>query len=375
MDIINIKNWGWEHLKNAQPIVISGPCSAETKEQVLQTATAVAEAGAHILRAGIWKPRTRPNSFEGLGEEALPWLIMAGRLTDLPVCVEVANAKHVELALKAGVDMLWIGARTAVNPFAVQEIADALKGLDVPVMVKNPVNPDLELWIGAIERIYQAGIHRLAAIHRGFSVYNSPKYRNKPEWEIPIELRRRIPGLEIICDPSHIAGKRDLIYEVSQEAMDLNFDGLMIESHIDPSCAWSDAQQQLKPIDLGKTLAKLVYRKEYSSDPVFNGQLEQLREQIDNIDYAFLKFLAQRMDVVRSIGTYKKENNISILQMERWGEIYKTRTAKAVELKISKAFIEQLINAIHQESIQQQKQIMEENATTAVEKKVKDKVL
>lgn len=368
MDIINIKNWGWKHLKNVQPIVISGPCSAETKEQVLQTATAVAKAGAQILRAGIWKPRTRPNSFEGVGAEALSWLTMAGRLTSLPVCVEVANAKHVELALKAGIDILWIGARTSVNPFAVQEIADALKGVDVPVMIKNPVNPDLELWIGAIERIYQAGIHKLAAIHRGFSVYNSPKYRNKPEWEIPIELKRRIPGLEIICDPSHIAGKRALIYDISQEAMDLNFDGLMIESHINPDGAWSDAQQQLKPSQLQETLGNLVYRKEHSSDPIFNSQLDELRSEIDAIDFAFLDFLAQRMEVVRSIGEYKKDNNISILQMERWSEIYKTRTTKATELKISKAFVEQLINAIHQESIQQQKQIMEASLAKIEEK-------
>ncbi|MCP4441181.1 MAG: bifunctional 3-deoxy-7-phosphoheptulonate synthase/chorismate mutase type II [Aureispira sp.] len=369
MDIINIKNWGWEHLKDAHPIVIAGPCSAETKEQVLQTATAVANAGAHILRAGIWKPRTRPNSFEGLGEEALPWLIMAGKLTGLPVCAEVANAAHVELALKAGVDILWIGARTSVNPFAVQDIADALKGIDIPIMVKNPVNPDLELWIGAIERIYQAGIKKLAAVHRGFSVYNSDKYRNKPEWEIPIELRRRVPGLEVICDPSHIAGKRDLIYEVSQEAMDLNFDGLMIEAHIDPTCAWSDAQQQLNPVELNETLMKLVYRKEYSSDPIFNSQLETLRKQIDGIDLQILKLLAQRMEVVRNIGEYKKDNNISILQMERWAEMYKMRTGKADDLGVSKEFIEHIINAIHQESIQQQKQIMEEHLIKVTEKR------
>ncbi|MEL6650919.1 MAG: 3-deoxy-7-phosphoheptulonate synthase, partial [Bacteroidota bacterium] len=276
-----MKEWG---LGLGDFVVISGPCSAETPEQMMQSALGVAEHDVHILRAGIWKPRTRPNSFEGVGSVGLKWLKDAGKETGLPVCAEVANVKHVYEALRAGVDIMWIGARTTVNPFAVQEIADALDGVDVPVMVKNPINPDLELWIGAMERLQKAGLNKIAAIHRGFSTYGKTKYRNQPQWEIPIELRRRHPELAIICDPSHISGKRELLFDVSQKALDLNFDGLMLESHITPDKALSDAKQQVTPARLGEILQNLVHRSPSSSDPSLRSQLEIYRDEIDQFD-------------------------------------------------------------------------------------------
>ncbi len=359
MDIIAIRDWGLAvDIPDNEPILITGPCSAETETQVLQTALELSATGPHILRAGIWKPRTRPSSFEGVGAKGLPWLKLAGRNTGLPVCTEVANPKHVEMALEAGVDVLWIGARTTVNPFAVQAIADALKGVDVPVMIKNPINPDLQLWIGAIERIYNAGIHKLAVIHRGFSVYGQKKYRNHPLWEIPIELKREIQNIEVICDPSHIGGKRSLILEISQQAMRLGFDGLMIESHINPNEAWSDAQQQISPHQLLKLMGKLIKPHPQFDDPIVLNTLEQLRKSIDKVDYQFLDLLAQRMELVRQIGEYKKDNNIAILQIERWAEIYKSRLAQADRLQVASSFIKEVINAIHKESISQQEQIM-----------------
>lgn len=361
MNIINIKDWGLNIKFDQQhPLLISGPCSAESRQQVLETCTQIQPHGVHILRAGIWKPRTRPNSFEGLGKQALPWLKEAGEKTGLPTCVEVANQAHVEEALKAGIDIFWIGARTTVNPFAVQEIADALEGTDIPVMVKNPINPDLELWIGAMERLHQAGIHKIAAIHRGFSVYNSPKYRNQPQWDIPIELRRRLPQLEIICDPSHIAGKRALLYEIAQNALDLNFDGLMIESHITPDEAWSDAAQQVTPKGLEDLLNSLQTRNPSTDNPIYLQQLEQLRKKIDTLDTQTLDLLAQRMDIVREIGASKKENNVAVLQLDRWMNVRQFQLEKAAEKGLSEIFVESLINSIHKEALHQQSLIMQQ---------------
>ncbi|MCH2046384.1 MAG: bifunctional 3-deoxy-7-phosphoheptulonate synthase/chorismate mutase type II [Saprospiraceae bacterium] len=358
MQIINIKDWGLGIHTDGSPLVISGPCSAETEQQVHQTYSALAKYPVHILRAGIWKPRTRPNSFEGVGSTGLQWIKQAGKMAGLPVCVEVANAQHVEEALQAGIDILWIGARTTVNPFAVQEIANALVGIDIPVMIKNPINPDLELWIGAIERLYQAGIRKLAAIHRGFSIFPKDEYRNSPQWNIPIELRRRIRGLEIIADPSHICGNRHMLKNVAQTALDLNFDGIMLESHCNPDEAWSDAKQQVTPAQLGNILAQLIKRQKTTNDPIFKRDLKRLREEIDAVDYQFLDLLRKRMEFVREIGDYKKENNVAILQIERWEEIYRTRMVKAPKMRVDIEFVEGLLQAIHKESIRQQTEIL-----------------
>ncbi|MCH2023682.1 MAG: bifunctional 3-deoxy-7-phosphoheptulonate synthase/chorismate mutase type II [Saprospiraceae bacterium] len=359
MDIQNIKDWGLNiKVSENKPLIISGPCSAETKEQVLQTCKKITASGVHILRGGIWKPRTRPGSFEGLGIIALPWLIEASKQTGLPVCCEVANAYHIEEAIKHGVHILWIGARTTVNPFAVQEIAEAIKGIDIPVMIKNPVNPDLELWLGAFERLSKVGIKKFAAIHRGFSVYNSTKYRNEPQWEIPIELHRRLPNLEIICDPSHIAGKRSLLYEVAQHAMNLNFDGLMIESHINPDDAWSDALQQVTPKGLKELLSQLIVRQTDTDNLNYQNKINHFRNLIDQIDSQVLDMMDQRMNIVRKIGAYKKESNIAILQIERWRYVRDTCLAKSNKLEISQKFVEEFINTIHNESILQQTAVM-----------------
>lgn len=361
MHLININNWGLGIDIQQSPLLIAGPCSAETREQLIETCLQIARyKRAQLLRAGVWKPRTRPNSFEGMGAEALSWLQEAKQVTGLPVCIEVASAQHVELALKHGVDVLWIGARTTVNPFSVQDIADALRGVDVPVMVKNPVNPDLELWIGAMERLYAAGIRKMAAIHRGFSVYKTSRYRNNPQWEIPIELRRRFPQLEIICDPSHIAGKREYLYEIAQQAFDLNFDGLMMEVHRCPDQAWSDAQQQLTPQQWVDMLDSLVQRQVFTANPLVEQQLAEMRGQIDQLDNEIFNLLAERMRVARQIGGFKKNHNIAILQMERWMEIFRSRTAKADSLNIATAFVEELLAAVHKESIRQQAVVMQE---------------
>jgi chorismate mutase len=311
-----------------------------------------------IFRAGIWKPRTRPNSFEGVGVEGLKWLRRVKQETGLPVATEVANEKHVYEALKHGVDMLWIGARTSVNPFTVQEITEALKGVDVMVFVKNPINPDIELWNGAIERVAKAGIKRLGAIHRGFSTYEKTTYRNQPNWQLPIELRRRIPNLPIICDPSHIAGAREYIYEISQKAMDLNFDGLMIESHINPDIALSDASQQLTPNDLKELLSRLILRIASPSDPRLLDVLGELRQQIDVFDDHLIDIMEQRMKVSETIGKYKKENNITILQSARWDEIVKRVMIKGRSKGLSEELIDNIFKAIHQESINRQMKIM-----------------
>lgn len=324
----------------------------------MQTARELKEyCTVDMFRAGIWKPRTRPNSFEGIGEVGLPWLVNAGKLLGVPVCTEVANAKHVELALKAGVDVLWIGARTTVNPFAVQEIADAVAGLDIPVMVKNPVNPDLELWIGALERLEQAGVSKLTAVHRGFSVYRHPKYRNVPNWELPIALRERRPDLRLICDPSHITGNRNLLLEVSQKALDLNFDGLMIETHPDPENAWSDAAQQLTPEKLGELITALVIRSPKPNSLAEDG-LTGLREKISVLDDRLFEILTARMLMSEEVGAFKLKENITILQEEHWKKSIAHRMEKAPGLGLSEKFVRKVMDAIHQESIRHQMNVM-----------------
>ena len=341
---------------NQRPLVIAGPCSAETEEQVMDAAKQLSHNGIKIFRAGVWKPRTKPGGFEGNGEKALPWMKRVKEETGMLTCTEVATPKHVELALEAGIDILWIGARTSVNPFAVQEIADALHGVDIPVLIKNPVNPDLELWIGAIERLYAAGIHRLGAIHRGFSTYDKKIYRNLPLWHIPIELRRRLPNLPLFCDPSHIGGKRELIAPLSQQAMDLSFDGLIIESHCNPDCALSDASQQITPDVLDYILNLLIVRD--SNQTTEN--LTELRRQIDDIDEQMLELLAKRMRISREIGVYKKEHNMPILQSPRYSQILENRSSMGAQMDLSTDFVKEMLKEIHEESIRQQMIVMNE---------------
>lgn len=340
-------------VEEKRPLVIAGPCSAETEEQVMDTAMMLAAKGMKIFRAGIWKPRTKPGGFEGVGVEGLAWMKHVKQETGMLTATEVATAKHVYECLKAGIDILWIGARTTANPFAVQEIADALKGVDIPVLVKNPVNPDLELWIGALERINGAGLKRLSAIHRGFSSYDKTIYRNLPQWHIPIELRRRIPNLPIFCDPSHIGGKRELIAPLCQQAMDLNFDGLIVESHCNPDCAWSDAKQQVTPDVLDYILNLLVIRKEIQTTE----NLSELRKQIDECDNNLIQELAKRMRISREIGMYKKEHDMTILQAGRYNEILEKRGSQGTLCGMDSDFIKLVFEAIHKESVRQQMEI------------------
>ena len=340
--------------EDKRPLVIAGPCSAETEEQVMNTATQLAKRGIKIFRAGIWKPRTKPGGFEGIGEEGLPWMQRVKQETGMLVGTEVATAKHVEAALKAGIDVLWIGARTTANPFAVQELADSLRGVDVPVLVKNPVNPDLELWIGALERINGAGVKRIGAIHRGFSSYDKKIYRNTPMWHIPIELRRRITNIPIICDPSHIGGKRELIAPLCQQAMDLGMDGLIVESHCNPDSAWSDAKQQVTPDILDYILNLLVIRKETASTE----SLTELRKQIDECDNDLIELLAKRMRVSREIGIYKKEHEIQVVQTDRYSEILEKRGAQGALCGIDSECVKKIFEAIHEESVRQQLDII-----------------
>jgi len=340
-------------------LIISGPCSAETREQVLNTCKKLAATNkVHVLRAGIWKPRTRPNSFEGIGTDALAWLAEAGKETGLKTTTEVAKATHVDDALKAGIDVLWLGARTTVNPFSVQEIADALKGVDIPVLVKNPINPDLALWVGALERINKAGVKKLAAIHRGFATNVSTPFRNLPMWELPIKLKTIVPELEIICDPSHIAGVRDIIPLISQKAIDLDMDGLMIESHITPQTAWSDPAQQLKPADFEKLMSELVFREPTTPNPVFNNKLEELRHEIDKVDDDIIHQFGTRMNIAEQIGLFKRDNEVTVLQVGRWKEIIQERMDLGKALGLSEQFIEKLLELIHQESIRRQNEVM-----------------
>ena len=341
-----------------RPVQISGPCSAESEEQVSQTALDLKATGKiHALRAGIWKPRTRPNSFEGVGEVGLEWLVNAGKETGLKVTTEVANAKHVEMALKAGVDILWIGARTTVNPFAVQEIADAIRGTNIPVMIKNPVNPDLSLWLGAFERFETAGLTDLSGIHRGFSVYNHPKYRNVPSWEIPIALKERRPATKIICDPSHITGNRDLLLEVSQKAMDLNFDGLMIESHPDPDNALSDAAQQVTPQRWSEMMDQLILRSHEVSIDIA-GKIDDIRSRVGSLDDRLFDLLSERMLLSEEVGQLKRENNITILQEEHWKKIINSRLEHSDDYNLTSQFVRKVMDAIHQESIRHQTRVM-----------------
>ena len=345
----NIQPLAIDGVELGRPLIISGPCSAETEEQVLTTARGLARAGIKVFRAGIWKPRTKPGGFEGIGVPGLAWLNKVKEETGMKVSTEVANRGHVEAALEYGVDLLWIGARTSANPFAMQEIADVLKdaGKDIPVLVKNPVNPDLELWIGALERLYNAGIRRLGVIHRGFSTYGPQIYRNHPQWRIPLELRSRFPALPIICDPSHIGGKRELIASLSQQALDMGFDGLIIESHCDPDCAWSDRNQQITPEVLGVILDNLVFR----DAPVPTENLVHLRRQIDQLDNELLEVLSKRMNVSREIGAFKKEHNMPVVQPGRYDDIMTTRVLAAKSMGMSEEFMRSILSSIHEESV------------------------
>ena len=345
-------------LKKA-PLIISGPCSAETEEQVMATARGLAATGkVDIMRAGIWKPRTRPGSFEGIGTKGLPWLQQAKKETGIPVAVEVATGKQVEDALHFDVDVLWVGARTTVNPFSVQEIADALKGVKVPVLIKNPLNPDLELWVGGMERIAKAGIEDLGLIHRGFSSYGNTEFRNAPMWHLAIEMKRRFPNVPMINDPSHICGRRDILQSVAQQAIDLDFDGLIIESHVDPDNAWSDAKQQITPEVLKAMLDSMHWRKEAVQNADFQSALEAMRQQINQLDDELLQVLSTRMKVAQKIGEYKKNNDITILQTNRWNEILDRAVAKGSKLGLSDEFVTKYMDAVHMESINQQNKVM-----------------
>lgn len=358
LEINPIKEW-LPHIDN--PLLISGPCSLESEEQALETARLLAQdKRVFIYRGGVWKPRTRPGSFEGVGSIGLKWLQMVKKETGLPVGTEVANAHHTEEALNAGLDVLWIGARSTASPFVVQEIADVVKGSNAVVMVKNPVNPDVQLWMGAVERINQAGIKNIVAIHRGFTPFRETKYRNYPNWKTVIELRRLLPNLPIICDPSHIAGKREYLYEISQKAFDMGMEGLMLESHRDPACAMSDAAQQLTPADLGKLLDKLVIRHENANNPDFETQLDVLRNRIDAIDSELLEILASRVAIVKQIGQYKRENNVTALQMNRWTQLMENRVNLGKRLDMNETFVKILFQLIHEDSVRMQTEIMDE---------------
>ena len=340
-----------------RPIVIAGPCSAETEEQVISTARMLADKGCHIFRAGVWKPRTKPGGFEGNGEKALPWLKEVKEETGMMISTEVATPDHVELAMRYDMDVLWVGARTSANPFAMQALADSMQGLQIPVLVKNPVNPDLELWIGGLQRLNQAGIKRLGVIHRGFSSYDKKIYRNLPMWQIPIELRRRIPGLPIICDPSHIGGRRDLIAPLCQQAMDLGFDGLIVESHCNPKEAWSDAKQQVTPDILDYILSLLVIR----DDTFTTENIRSLRAQIDELDNSLMELLAKRFRLCREIGTFKKEHNMTILQTRRYNEILEKRGTQAGLCGMNPKFAAHIFELIHEESVRQQLAIVNQS--------------
>lgn len=357
LEINPIKEW-LPHIDI--PLLISGPCSLESEEQTIETAKLLAkDKRVFVYRGGVWKPRTRPGSFEGIGSIGLKWLQLVKKETGLLVGTEVANAQHTEEALKAGIDVLWIGARSTASPFVVQEIADVVKGTNVVVMVKNPVNPDVQLWMGGIERINQAGIKNIVAIHRGFTPFKETKYRNFPNWKIVFELRRLLPNLPIICDPSHIAGKREYLYEISQKAFDMGMDGLMLESHRDPLVALSDAAQQLTPADLEKMLDKLVIRYENTDNPDFENQLDVLRNRIDAIDMELLETLASRVAIVNKIGQYKKDNNVTALQINRWAQLMENRVTHGKQLDLNETFVKILFQLIHEDSVRMQTEIMD----------------
>lgn len=355
IEIKKLEDWGINSIE--KPLFISGPCSAESEEQLVNTAKELKNTGIQIFRAGVWKPRTRANTFEGVGSLGLEWLKTVKQETGLLTSTEVAQVKHVYEALKAGIDIIWIGARTSANPFAMQEIADSLRGVNIPVFVKNPINPDLELWIGAIERLNQVGIDKIGAIHRGFSTYEQSLFRNIPKWQIPIDLKRRLPNLPLICDPSHIGGRRSLIQNLSQKALDLNFDGLMIEVHPNPDKAWSDAKQQITPEVFGDMLKNLVFREMRPKD-VSLDELEDLRYKIDIYDQELIKLMGKRMEEVEAIGRYKKENNMTVLQSKRWDHLLDKNIKKGEEAQLSPEIIATVFKAIHQESINKQTRIL-----------------
>tara|TARA_B100000686_G_C16805306_1_gene989670 strand:+ start:3443 stop:4525 length:1083 start_codon:yes stop_codon:yes gene_type:complete len=354
---INIKNWLIDFGLN-HPLVIAGPCSAETESQVLKTAYELKGSDVTVFRSGIWKPRTRPGNFEGVGAIGLGWLKKVKKETGLLIAIEVASANHCKLAIEADVDVLWIGARSTVSPFIVQEIADSLNGTDKIILVKNPVNPDLDLWLGAIERLHKSNIKKLGVIHRGFSTSGKSKYRNHPEWQIAIELQNRFPDLPIICDPSHISGKRDLIFDISQQALDLNYDGLMVETHYDPENAWSDAKQQIKPQTLIQYMKDWKTRKLTTSEKSYQSELKNLRAKIDVIDQILLDSFGKRMKVAERIGELKKINNVAILQNKRWNEVLGKMILEGEERNLSEEFILRMFKAIHQESINHQETIL-----------------
>ncbi len=358
-ELVPVADWGFFTLP--RPMVIAGPCSAETEEQVMTTATGLAREGIHVFRAGIWKPRTHPGSFEGVGAEGLRWMKRVQKELGMKVGTEVASAKHVYECLKYGLDYLWIGARTTANPFLMQELADALQGTDIPILVKNPVNTDIDLWIGALERLYGAGIRKLGVIHRGFSSLEKTAYRNAPGWQIAIELRSRFPELPFFADPSHMGGSRDFLAEISQRAMDLGLEGLMIESHCDPSCALSDAKQQLTPDALGRLLASLIIREKDSDSVDYRENIDQLRAQIDILDENLLFTLKSRMEISRKIGLFKKEHNIAILQTARWDELLGEMVSKGQGYGLTEGFVKDVFNAIHEASVQVQNEILSQD--------------
>ncbi len=358
MNIVRIQEWFSEF--GAGPVMIAGPCSAETEEQIQRTARSLIDKCQPMLfRAGIWKPRTRPSTFSGVGLKGLQWMIKVKKQTGMRITVEVASPRHVEACLKIGVDVIWLGARTVSNPFSVQEIAESLRGVNIPILVKNPLNPDIDLWIGAIERVYNAGINKLAAVHRGFSPFERTSYRNMPKWEIPIELKRRIKEISVLCDPSHIAGDSLLVPELAQKAMDMNMDGLMVEVHHDPPSALSDSSQQLSPEDYFEMMTNLVIRRSKPDDPGFLDFLEDLRNQIDSVDHQLIELLARRLEIIDLIGEYKFKNNVAVLQMDRWLEILRTRLEQAGISGLDRNFTERYLKLMHQESIRRQTVIMQ----------------
>lgn len=357
LDLVTAEKWG-VFADGRKPLVIAGPCSAESEQQLWDTAKALKTGGVEILRAGIWKPRTRPNCFEGVGAVGLRWMQRVRRELGMKIATEVANGKHVEEVLKTGMDLVWIGARTTANPFAMQEISDALKGTDIPVLVKNPVNPDVELWIGALERLNLAGLKKIGVIHRGFSICGKSKFRNAPQWQLPIEIRRRFPEMLMICDPSHIAGKREYVREIAQQAMDLGFDGLIVESHICPDMALSDAAQQVTPTELMDLLGKLIVREVDTENLEYKENMDDLRTRIDAIDNDLLELLATRMKISDEIGKYKRQNNITILQPGRWDQLLENVFEKGRERGLDREFLEKVFQAIHQASIDRQTEIM-----------------
>ncbi len=357
MNITDIEDWG---LGLEKHLLIAGPCSAESPEQIDEISKGLKSSQVQLFRAGVWKPRTRPGSFEGKGEEALGWMEIARENLGVPITVEVANAEHVEQALKASVDVLWIGARTSVNPFSVQEISDALQGVDIPVMVKNPINPDLQLWLGAFERLNKAGIHKMAAIHRGFADPYEKRYRNKPEWSMPIHLKRTIPGLSVICDPSHIAGTREIIASISQRALNFGLDGLMIETHHDPDNALSDAKQQVTPDVLNIIYESLIFRDTMDEHPEAISELDKFRDNVDLLDSQLLELLAERFEIIKNIGEYKMEHNLAVYQPDRWQNVMESRIKAGMQKNLTEKFMKNLLFAIHEESVKKQEAQLKE---------------